>query len=435
MRRGTGARRRGIAAVAVALVVAPFATAPAVAADASIWWFDVYGVGQAQAEGWTGDGVKVAVIDAAINPDLPVFSGRDLTIADGALCQGYSPTGTAADFGTIHGTTIAATLIGNGTGAGAVRGIAPDAEVTFYGYGAGRPDDETCAVAQYDGALSAFGLGVQRALDDGAQIITTSVLGNVTPDDIEVVANAVARGVIVVSATSNPDSSPVVSLRTDAQMTLNGVVAVSAVDRNGDLQQNADGTPYVTEETTVVAAGTDLPAIGAPDGGWESSFTTAGSSFAAPLVAGMLAVAAQRYPDATANQLLQSLLRTTGGEEHEPEYDAATGYGYGAAWLSSLLAADPARLPDENPLMNKESDSPTVQQVAAAAERGSTYPLPARNSFSEYGEDAQGAPSPAVDLAPVLIATFAGLGLVVIGGIVTIVIVARKKSRHQGGTV
>ncbi len=49
---------------------------PALAADAAPddnWWYDAYGMTTIHGEGWTGAGVKVAVIDANINPELPVF--------------------------------------------------------------------------------------------------------------------------------------------------------------------------------------------------------------------------------------------------------------------------------------------------------------------------------------------------------------------------
>lgn len=436
MSEPTPVRRWTAAAAACALLVlSPFAAQPAAgaAAGASNWWYDLYDVAQVQAEGWTGEGVKVAVIDTQINPDLPVFSGRNLTVADGAVCAGREPVNAEPAFGAIHGSTVTATIIGNGTGAGSISGIAPGADVTFYGWG--QLGDESCVAAQHSDRLSGFGWAVQRAIDDGAQIVTTSVSGSMLDGDVEVIANAIAKGVIVVAATSNPSAAgEIVPLGDNSQAYLNGVVAATAVDRVGDLQVASDGQPYTFSATTVVAAGAGLPTIGVTDASWDESFSATGSSLAAPLVAGMLAVAAQRYPDATANQLLQSLVHTTGGEQHDLEYDGGAGYGYGAAWLTSLVATDPAQFADENPLMDKYP-APTAAQVTAAAERGSVYPPTAQtpDSFGEYDDPAAPEQDDGGVLGTVLVAVLIVLGVVVAGVVVTVVIVVTRKRRTPSG--
>ncbi|MDR6199544.1 subtilisin family serine protease [Microbacterium sp. SORGH_AS428] len=48
------------------------AAAPASAAgdEDGQWWYEAYGVADVHAEGWTGEGVKIAVVDTQINPDL-----------------------------------------------------------------------------------------------------------------------------------------------------------------------------------------------------------------------------------------------------------------------------------------------------------------------------------------------------------------------------
>jgi subtilisin family serine protease len=287
--------------------------------------------------------------------------------------------------------------------------------------------------------LSHFGWAVQQAIEDDARIIVTSVSAFAGPGDVEAVANAVAKGLIVVAATSNPggfggDGSGDV-------LALNGVVAASAVDSSGDLQKDpVDGAAWAVPITTVVAAGVDMPTVGL-ESGWDQSGTATGSSFAAPIVAGMLAVVAQKYPDATGNQLLQSLVRNTGVSEHALAR-SDDGYGYGAAWLTSMLAADPSQYPDENPLMDKAAE-PSAEQVTAAAARGFTLPE-AGTSAGGY-EDAPATPD-APDAAPVapvatgmpiaLVVVSIVLAVVVIGGLVTLVLVltARRRKSPQGGT-
>ncbi len=96
---------------------------------------------------------------------------------------------------------------------------------------------------------------------------------------------------------------------------MNGVVGVTAIDENGNLQSEA-GQPLALPQTTVVAAGFDLPSVGVL-GDWNGTAARTGSSNSAPIVAAMLALAAQKYPEATGNQLVHSLIATTNGEVKE----------------------------------------------------------------------------------------------------------------------
>ena len=81
----------------------------------------------------------------------------------------------------------------------------------------------------------------------------------------------------------------------------------------------------------------------------------------AALVAGMLALARQKWPDATPNQILQSLVHSGLNPDHE--WNQKTGYG--AAALGSLVNDDPSQYPDENPILQKQGGSePTAEEVA-----------------------------------------------------------------------
>ena len=85
-----------------------------------------------------------------------------------------------------------------------------------------------------------------------------------------------------------------------------------------------------------------------------------GTSVAAPIVAGMLALTRQKWPDATGNQILQSLVHTSLNPNHA--WDQYTGYG--AASLADLIHTDPSQYPDENPIISKPGGSePSAQDV------------------------------------------------------------------------
>ena len=133
-----------------------------------------------------------------------------------------------------------------------------------------------------------------------------------------------------------------------------GVVGVSAI--------NSDGTfaSYSSWGNGVVTA-----AIGGPYNSYDPSTneptTVSGTSVSTALVAGMLALARQKWPDATANQILQSLIHSGLNPDHT--WNDKTGYG--AAALGSLVNDDPSQYPDENPIIQKQGGSdPTADEVA-----------------------------------------------------------------------
>lgn len=409
---------RGMFAGALALALA---TVPAVSATADTtdgnWWFDYYNVGQAHAAGWTGKGVKITVIDEQINPDLPVFSGANLKVDPTAYCGG-SPTSAKADEGSVHGTTITALLIGNGTGGGAVRGIAPDASVTFEGYGS-----STCGASAKN--ASSIGRALQAAIDSGSDIITTSVgFDLMSEPDMAILADAASKGIIVLASVPNRNDE-ITGLPSRA----NGVVAVNAVDQDGKIQAY-DGVVTINPEVTVVAAGVGIATVGdEQSASWDDSYRAQGSSEATPLVAGMLAAAKQKYPQATGNQLIQSLIHNTTPDDHGLIRDTTAGYGYGPASLTHLLAVDPTTYPDTNPLVDKSYGKPTSKQIAGAS---TSSPEPSNAS----GSGASGGGGS--DAAPVGLFIGIGIAVVVVLAIVAVLIVVlsrRRAPRGNGGNV
>lgn len=423
--------RRALGASGVAMMVGVLAvagvvpSAHAAAGDDYDWWYDTYQVQAAHDAGITGAGVKVAVIDGQIDPDLPIFEGRNLTVSDTQICKSRTePVTDAATDPSIHGTTMAAILIGNGTGASGIRGIAPDADVTFYGYGTLDTTQEEYCRPNTDDDVTMFGYAVKKAVDEGAKIITTSISMTAYGNDGPAVAYALARGATIVVATPNPGSP--VGIESDLA-TLNGVVSATAVDRQGTLQLDDDGQPFVVPHTDIVAAGVNLPTVGTR-GDWNSSGTTAGSSFSAPVVAGMLALAAQKYPDATGNQLVQSMTATANGTQHDP-VRTEDGYGYGAAWLPSLLSVDPSGYPDDTPLMGKPAAAPTTEQIEAA-KTGGFVPVVRPRSVDQYEDDT--SPSPGFDVASLVIWVVIGIGILLVVAAVVIVLIVKAQRRTAG---
>jgi hypothetical protein len=356
--------------------------------------------------------VKITVIDEQINPDLPVFSGTDLTIDKTSYCDD-PPVTTKVSESSVHGSSVAALLIGNGTGAGAIKGIVPDASVRFEGYG-------TLSCGGAGEKTTEFGRALQAAIDSGTDIVSTSVgTSALSKPDLDVLAEALAKGVIVVAAVPNL-SSQSGSLPAAA----NGVVSVNAIGEDGTLQSH-DGVTSIVQEVTVLAAGVGIATIGDEEtGSWDSSYRAIGSSGATPLVAGMLAAAKQKYPKATSNQLIQSLIHNTTADDHELIRDEKTGFGYGPASLTHLLAVDPSQYPDTNPLLDKAYAKPTEEQIAGAA--GTAAPTPSEGAIA--GGSGTSASVPPIGL-------FIGIGvavLVIIAAVVILIVVLSRRKAPTG---
>lgn len=421
--RGAALRLFATVVVAGATISAATPTAAHAAGTDWDWWLDTYGVQAAHDAGLTGAGVKIAVIDESINPNLPVFQGRNLTVSDTVICPDRTPAATdVADAGAIHGSTVTAMIIGNGTGAGGLRGIAPEADVTFYGYGTGsddcRPDTDL--------EITDFGYAVKTAVDDGADIITTSITMGARSADGPAVAYALSRGVAIIAGTPNPDMLAVYDKDLGA---MNGIVAASAIGREGDLQTSQNGEVLALPQTTVVAAGKNLPSVGRVDD-WDASAPSSGSSFAAPVVAGMLALAAQKTPAASGTQLVQALVRTTNGQVHDLTR-TDDGFGYGAAWLPTLLSVDPTTFPDETPLTDKAAGIPTPDQISEAVSAGGYVPIEKQDSFTQYGDDEEASTPGIGPLIMWIIAGVVGLLVLAIVVVVAIVVSQRRKAGKE----
>ena len=410
-RTGRHRRLRLIAAAAVVAAVAAPTAASAAAVDRN-WWYEKYGVAEVQAEGWNGAGVKIAVIDAQINDQLPALADASLTVAP-ALCNDPA-TSTEVNDDSVHGSTVTAILVGNGEGYGAIRGMAPAADVTFYPVGG-----NATICRQLDDDRSPWAVALSDAVAAGADIVTMSkVTTYASKADIESVARALASGVIFVAGAPNFEGQGTLPAA------MNGVVSVNAFDTNGDLLAN-DGVPNVQPEVTVVAPGVDV-ALST----WDREQYGGGSSYATPMVAGILAVAKQKYPVATANQLIQSLIHNTGTEDHPLERDTTGGYGYGPASLRHMLAVDPTQYPDENPLMDKSFGEPTAAQVAQAVSP-TTMPTASASSAVADGDAEGRAESDAAPVGWVV----GGLGATVLVGVIVVIVVvtARRRAEHTRG--
>ena len=335
---GRAARALITAACALALSVGAVAVSPSSArADDTITTQDYvsyYKLDQARAKGDTGKGVTIAMIDGPVDTSAPELAGANITVKTPCEFE-------ARNRSKLHATAIASILVSQNYG------LAPDATLIAYAR-ADSSEEGTRKCKKLDASDSVAGL-IQTAINDGAQIISIStVVDNQNDQDKWAIARAMAQGVIVVAGMGN-------DAKEENDITYgrwSGTVGVSAIDASGQLASYSSwGQGVVTAGIGGPVKARDYEAGGVKD--------VQGTSIATPVVAGQIALARSRWPQATPNQILQLVTRSGSNNSAWNQYT-----GYGALSLDGLLGSDPSQYPDENPLADKGGGSmPTPVEV------------------------------------------------------------------------
>lgn len=323
----------GLARVVVALGVVVglcVAGAPGARADDEITtqgYVGPLGVDKEAAAGFTGKGIKIGVIDSAADTSVPELQGANVTVKP--MC-----TFTDPDEGYSHATAMVSILAARGYG------VARGAEIINYSTPTGEALSKgaDCDKGHIEDAINA-------AVADGVRVLSISLGGGDLAERLRgAIIGAIARGVVVVVATGNESAQD----PADSLASVNGTVGVGASDSSGNLQSFSN----YGKGLTVLAPGDRVTRRKLGAGQIVDSY---GTSYAAPIVAGFVAVTMQRWPEASGNQVVQSLVKTaTKSPTGEPLLNP-----------SGLDTTDPTQLPDENPLLGKfPGAEPSAQTVA-----------------------------------------------------------------------
>ena len=327
-----------LAAGAIALPAAPAHAADPITANEQTF-YAYYKLDQARSKGYTGKGVTIALLDGEINTAAPELAGA--TIIDKSPC-----TVTSGPFSKSHGTALASLLVSKAYGA------APEAILLSYRTSFSLQDDQSgsdCTIRNGIAIEDPASL-INHAISDGAQIISISSTDRDSTDATKwAIARANAQGVIIVSSVGNEGKDETL----DSYSKWSGVVGVSAIDTTGKVASYSSWGSGVT-----------VAAIGGPivahDYGTNTNISAEGTSNSAPLVAGFLALAKQKWPNATSNQLLQLLTKTARTDQSGWN----TYIGYGAVDPGAMINTDPSQYPDENPLMDPTMHrGPTADEI------------------------------------------------------------------------
>jgi type VII secretion-associated serine protease mycosin len=351
---------RKLLAAALAIVSVLFSAQP-VRADAirdREYWLSDYGFQQA----WKitkGSGVKVAIIDTGIDvthPDLQdaVVSGFDMAATSSEKSQN-----PVQDFG-FHGTMVASLLAGRGHDKNSgVIGVAPEAQIISI---AMRFDIETPSTDEQ------IANGIRTAVDSGAKVINLSLTRNSRDwpalwDDA--FQYAFDNDVVVVAAAGNRAGG---TEQVGAPATIPGVLVVAGVDKNAQSSNQAS-----TEGLTIAVAAPATDLVSAYPGADYKIWS--GTSGAAPIVSGLVALVRARYPDLDANNVINRVITTATRMTDEPY---STQYGYGLIDPQRALTAEVAAV-QENPLgslaewvelYRKSTDDPELADMASPIEPG-----------------------------------------------------------------
>lgn len=308
----------------------------------SEWAFEDSGARELQSLGYTGDGIRVCMVDTGIDPSHSDLESIDLVFKDF-----ITGSNQISDQGSLaHGTMMAGILVSDGY----LKGVAPG--VTL-GMAAALGDDG-------DGGNSGDQNVVASAIEwcwktFQADIISLSLGGESDPNATtdgptsNAVKQSLANGVYVVAAAGN-DGGPDDDGRVATPSDVPGVISVGALDVNGDIWEGSSVGYTSVENSELYQNPNKKPEVSAPGVSIVSTafddeyYSSTGTSDATVFVSGILALILEAEPDLISpdegclTQVKTALMNSAVPLEDGIEHDSRWGYGAidGKAWLNQI---------------------------------------------------------------------------------------------------
>jgi membrane-anchored mycosin MYCP len=391
-------RRVIVAAVAVCVVIAWPGVASAESVRAQQWHLGYLRIPEAQRI-TTGEDVTVAVIDSGVDATNPDLSGQ---VVLGACAAHPGPRGDqepTEDFNG-HGTAMAGDIAAKGGDDGHTLGVAPGVRIMPFCI-------DGTNVDQYV-AEQEVSQGIIYATDHGASVINMS-LGSSRPTSSglqRAVGYALAHNVVVIASAGNV-AEGATSVADVARIP--GVVAVTGVTRTGGFWSGSAQGP----EAGIAAPAVDITSTDSTqktDKPNTSAYATgSGTSDAAAIVSGVVALIRAKYPTLDAVNVINRLVKTAddkGAPGRDPQY------GYGVVDPVRALTADVPKV-GVNPL--------------------GTPPAPVSASHSTAAGQAAGKGGGGEGFGWLAALVGGLLLLVLVGVVVLVVLVAGRRRRAVGG--
>ena len=295
------------------------------------------GAPTAWAAGYTGTGVKVAVLDTGVDNTHPDLATQEV--------GGKNFSGSPDDLDHYgHGTHVASIIAGTGAKSGGTyRGVAPGARIL------------DVKVLGDDGSGDDSGIieGMQWAAEQGADVVNMSLGSFDTPevDPLEEAVNTLSAkyGTLFVIAAGN--YGPVTGT-IDSPGSAEAALTVGAVDRDNQIAEFSgrgprDGGGVVKPDITapgvdIVAARSANGKIGEPVG--DGYLKLSGTSMATPHVAGAAALVKQQHHDLAGDQLKALLVGAATPTPGLTPFDQGAGRVDSAKVLTQAVTSQPVSL-------------------------------------------------------------------------------------------
>ncbi|MEW2385535.1 S8 family serine peptidase [Micromonospora sp. NPDC047707] len=338
------------------------------------------GAPQAWSAGYTGSGVKIAVLDTGYDPAHPDLVGRVSTAAD------FSGKGSPID-GHGHGTHVAAVAAGSGAASGGQRrGIAPDATLIV-----GKVLGDTGS-----GPISNIMAGMEWAVAQGADVVNMS-LGAAPTDGSDPLSRAVneltKRGTLFVISAGNSGAngpktvgSPGTAEAALTVAAVDGADTVAPFSSRGPRLDGALKPDIAAPGVSIIAARAAGTSMGTPV---DDRYTSAsGTSMAAPHVAGAAALLVQRHADWTPELLKAALAGTA-----DPRSEVGV-FDQGAGRIDIAEAIDATVVPEDEDVDLGLLTFPQtgVIQKAVGWRNEAAEPVVLNFSLDLYGPDGTAVP-------------------------------------------
>ena len=295
--------------------------------DSSVDYIDAP---EAWAEGYTGQGVTVAVLDTGYDDTHPDLQGR---IAAGA--KSFVPGEEVDSDPNGHGTHVASTIAGTGAASdGTHRGVADGAQLLVGkvlgadGYGQDSWIIEAMEWAGQNAPIVSMSLGSSEA-SDGKDLMAESL-------------NQIAEqtGALFVVAAGNAGAAETIGAPGSAE---EAFTVGSVDDPSGYLSYFSSQGPLTRSgamKPNVTGPGNDVTAARSADSSGEGPYTTmSGTSMATPHVAGAAAILLSANPDYTTAELKAALASTATDVGYTPYQGGSGVIDVDAALDAPVIAA------------------------------------------------------------------------------------------------
>ena len=268
---------------------------------------------QVIASKFSGQGIRVAILDTGLDLTHPDFAGRNITR------QSFVDGVATAQDGHGHGTHCTGTSCGPQNPAVLPRyGIAYNADIFI-----GKVLDDTGK-----GAEQAILAGINWAITNQCKIVSMSLgrpvgVGEAPDPDYEAIGQrALDQGTLIIAAAGNDSSRPGNTAPVGAPANSSTIMAVAAIDASSQVAFFSNGGVNPGGgQIDVAGPGVDVYSS------WllpKQYNTISGTSMATPHVAGIAALLAEANPKASAHQLW-SLLTQTAQRLPLPSTDVGSG--------------------------------------------------------------------------------------------------------------